>query len=156
VVNWRDLPKGVDSPLPTQVVSNEEFIPRPQNQAQKRVEHRIGEMAAEKVEEAETMEPAAAEEKWPKSEYFILDVQAHFTNGFALNFRNSEFIRNMGFQLKNDAESYGFKNFLKEMFFDSETDMLIISGVPGRELLRDAEARHPRDAPAAAASCRAG
>jgi predicted TIM-barrel fold metal-dependent hydrolase len=43
----------------------------------------------------------------------------------------------MGFQLKNDAEAYGFKNFVKEMFFDSETMMVVISGVPGRELLRD-------------------
>ncbi len=29
----RDLKKGVDSPLPTQVVSNEEFLPRPQTRA---------------------------------------------------------------------------------------------------------------------------
>ena len=29
----RDLKKGVDSPMPTQVVSNEEFIPRPQTRA---------------------------------------------------------------------------------------------------------------------------
>ncbi len=174
----RDLRKGVDSPVPTQIVSNEEFIPRPQNEAQKRVEHRIGELAAEKskklgldrrrfmatsmglatcwmamnevygkafeVEEAETMEPAAAGEKWPKGEYFILDVQAHFTNGLALNFRNNEFMRNMGFQLKNDAEAYGFKNFVKEMFFDSETDMIIISGVPGREILRDQQGKVPQ------------
>ena len=44
----RDVKKGVDSPMPTQVVSNEEFIPRPQTEPQKRVEHLIGEMAAEK------------------------------------------------------------------------------------------------------------
>ena len=32
VPKWqRDRAKGVDSPVPTQVVSNEEFIPRPQN-----------------------------------------------------------------------------------------------------------------------------
>ena len=36
IPKWlRDLKKGVDSPMPTQVVSNEEFIPRPQTQAQK-------------------------------------------------------------------------------------------------------------------------
>ena len=34
----RDLKKGVDSPVPTQVVSNEEFIPRPQTEQQKQVE----------------------------------------------------------------------------------------------------------------------
>ena len=36
------------------------------------------------VDEAETWEPAAYDEKWPKGEYFIIDVQAHFTNGFAI------------------------------------------------------------------------
>jgi len=34
----RDHRKNVDSPMPTQVVSNEEFIPRPQNQRQAKVE----------------------------------------------------------------------------------------------------------------------
>ena len=112
----RDIKKGVDSPMPTQVVSNEEFIPRPQNARQKQVEHLIGEMSADErpkssawtaatswpapwawrpassprirstaklwdVDEAETFEPAATDEKWPKGEYFIMDVQSHFTNG---------------------------------------------------------------------------
>src|SRR4051812_35963698 len=46
VPKWqRDQSKGVDSPVPTQVVSNEEFIPRPQNQQQKQVEYLIGAMA---------------------------------------------------------------------------------------------------------------
>ena len=27
----------------------------------------------------ETLEPGAYEEKWPKDEYFIIDVQSHFT-----------------------------------------------------------------------------
>jgi len=40
----RDRKKGVDSPVPTQVVSNEEFIPRPQNDWQKQLEQLIGEM----------------------------------------------------------------------------------------------------------------
>ncbi|MEW6209459.1 MAG: amidohydrolase family protein [Acidobacteriota bacterium] len=163
----RDMKKGVDSPMPTQVVSNEEFIPRPQSEPQKRVEHLIGEMSevrAKKlgmnrrafmastmglatcflaqnkvfgkcwdVDEAETWEPAAYDEKWPKGEYFIIDVQAHFTNGIALNFRNMEFVKNMGFQLQNDKEAYSFRTFVKEMFFDSETEMVVISGVPTRE-----------------------
>ena len=164
----RDQKKGVDSPMPTQVVSNEEFIPRPQNPRQKKLETLIGEMGAANakkigmdrrafmassmglatcflasnkiygkafdVDEAEAFEPAAVEEKWPKGEYFVMDVQSHFTNGFALKFRDNEFVKNMGFKLTNDVESYGFKNFIKEMFFDSETDMLVISGVPGREI----------------------
>jgi len=171
----RDVQKGVDSPVPTQVVSNEEFIPRPQNRQQKQVEHLIGEMADQKasklgmdrrsfmassmgmatcflaankvygnsweVDEAESMDPAATEEKYPKGEYFVLDVQTHFTNGLALRFRESEFMKNMGFNLKTDAEAYSFKNFVKEIFFDSETDTIVISGVPGREMQKDAEGK---------------
>jgi hypothetical protein len=167
----RDFKKNVISPMPTQLVSNEEYIPRPQTEPQKQVEHLIGEMSevrAKKlgmdrrafmgttmglatcflasnkvwgnnfeVEEAESWEPEANAEKWPKGEYFVMDVQAHFTDGFALNFRNMEFVKNMGFNLSNDKEAYSFKNFVKEMYFDSETDFVVISGVPGRELLRD-------------------
>src|ERR1700686_1057454 len=44
----RDRKKGVDSPMPTQVLSNEEFIPRPQSEKQKQVEFLIGEMAEQK------------------------------------------------------------------------------------------------------------
>ena len=186
----RDLNKGVDSPVPTQVVSNEEFIPRRQNERQKRVEHLISEMAGEKsrklgmdrrtfmastmglatcfaasnkvygevwdVDEAETMEPAAYAEKWPKGEYFVMDVQTHFTNGFALNFRSMEFVKNMGFNLKDDVESYGFKNFLKEMFFDSETEMIVISGVPGARCCAAPTARCWKAKCAPAAFCQAG
>jgi hypothetical protein len=173
----RDKRKNVDSPMPTQVVSNEEFTPRPQTQKQKHVEHLIGELSADRakklgmerrdfmrtsmgmatcflasnqaygknyweVDEAETWEEAATQEKYPKGEYFVIDVQAHFTNGAAVgNFRGSEFIKNMGFQIKSDAESYGFKNFVKEMFFDSETAMVVISGVPTKEQLRDKDGK---------------
>jgi hypothetical protein len=93
------------------------------------------------VDDQETMEPGAYHEKWPKSEYFILDVQSHFTHGVVMGFRNLEFIKNMGFDLKEDAEAYSFKNFIKEMFFDSETDMIVISGVPGKEKQKDAQGR---------------
>ncbi|MGH8185330.1 MAG: amidohydrolase family protein, partial [Steroidobacteraceae bacterium] len=55
--------------------------------------------------------------------------------------RNSETARNMGFNLKDDVESYGFKNFVKEMFFDSDTSMLVISGVPSRENQRAPDGR---------------
>lgn len=175
--NERDEKKGVISPVPTQIVSNEEFIPRPQTPKQKQVESLIGEMSEARakklgmdrrsfmsssmgvatcllasnkvwgnsfeVEDAETWEPAAAAEKWPKGEFFVMDVQAHFTDGYALNFRNMEFVKNMGFQLSNDKDSYSFRNFVKEMFFDSETDCIVISGVPGREEIRDKEGKIP-------------
>jgi uncharacterized protein len=172
----RDRQKGVDSPMPTQVVSNEEFEPRPQTQKQKQVEHLIGELSAERakklgmprrdfmrssmglatcflasnlaygknyweVDEAETWEPAAYDEKWPKSEYFIVDVQAHFTNGRALGFRSNEFMKNMGFDLKNDAESYSLRTFIKEMLFDSDTSIVVISGVPTLEINKDKDGK---------------
>ena len=90
------------------------------------------------VDEVESWEPAATQEKFPKGEYFVIDVQAHFTNGIRIpGFRTMEFVKNMGFQLKDDAESYGYKNFVKEMFFDSETSIVVISGVPTMEKLRD-------------------
>ncbi|MEP7270804.1 MAG: amidohydrolase family protein [Acidobacteriota bacterium] len=168
----RDMKKGVDSPMPTQAVSNEEFVPRAQTEKQKHIEHLIGELSTARakklgverrdfmrtsmglatcflasnlaygknywdVDEAETWEPSAYNEKWPKGEYFIIDVQSHFTNGQALNFRNAEFVKNMGFQLKNDAESYSFGNFMKEMYFDSDTTICVISGVPTAEKNRD-------------------
>ena len=172
----RDYNKGVDSPMPTQVVSNEEFIPRRQSPQQKEVEYLIGQMGDERarklgvsrrtfmassmglatcflasnkvygkvweVDEAETWEAAAIDEKWPKNEYFIMDCQAHFTNGLAIGgFRTMDFVKNMGFDLKSDAEAYGFKNFVKEMFFDSETSMVVISGVPTKEQLRDKDGK---------------
>jgi predicted TIM-barrel fold metal-dependent hydrolase len=168
----RDAKKGVISPVPTQIVSNEEFVPRPQTERQKQVENIIGEMSdvrAKKlgmsrrgfmstsmgmatcflamnkvygnvfeVEEVETWEDAPHFEKWPKSEYFIIDVQSHFTNGLALGFRTMEFAKNMGFQnLKDDKESYSFRNFVKEMYFDSETAICVISGVPSMEKNKD-------------------
>ena len=44
-----------------------------------------------------------------------------------------EFVKGMGFDLKNDVDAYSFPNFVKEMFFDSDTSMIVISGVPGKE-----------------------
>ncbi|MFP6904056.1 MAG: amidohydrolase family protein [Verrucomicrobiota bacterium] len=169
VPKWqRDRDRGVDSPIPTQVVSNEEFIPRKQSAQQKQWEHLIGELAAEKskklgmdrgdfmrssmgmataflagnmvfgpywdVSAAETEDAAAGAEKWPKGEYFVFDVQTHFTDGFSIGSRGSEFLRNMGIKLDQGKEAYGFQNFVKEIFFDSETSMAVISGVPGREV----------------------
>jgi len=176
IPKWeRDRRRGVDSPIPTQVVSNQEFIPRPQSGAQRRWEKLIGELAGERaqklgvdrrdflrgsmglataflaanqvwgnywdVDEEETVEPQATEEKWPKGEYFIVDVQTHFTDGVPLYFRSLPFVKSMGFDLKNDVESYSFANYVKEIFFDSETSLAVISGVPGRETDKDLEGK---------------
>ena len=59
----------------------------------------------------------------------------------------------MGFKLKNDAEAYSFPNFVKEMFFDSETSMVVISGVPGKEKQQATRrARFSKGTPAPAAA----
>jgi predicted TIM-barrel fold metal-dependent hydrolase len=175
----RDRALGVDSPIPTQVVSNEEFLPRPQTEKQKQVESLIMEMGTDNakklnmsrrqymasslgiatafwaqnkvygqvwdIDSEERFELAAVEQKLTggkKGKYFIIDVQSHFSNiGPIGNFRASETARNMGFALKNDAEAYAFKNFTKEMFLDSETSMIVISGVPGREEQRSPDGR---------------
>lgn len=172
IPKWqRDRKRGFESPIPTQPVSNEEFIPRPQSKKQEEWEFRIDQMATTKakslgmskrdflkssmgmatafyasnlvfgnhwdVAEAETLEPAASDEKFPKGEYFVFDVQTHFTDGFALGFRTAEFVRNMGFELNNDPDQYSFPNYVKELFFDSETSLVVISGVPGREINKD-------------------
>ena len=50
IPKWvRDRKKGVESAVPTQVVSNEELIPRPQTKQQKQVEYLIGVMSEEKA-----------------------------------------------------------------------------------------------------------
>ena len=45
----RDEKKGVDSPIPTQVVSNEELLPRPQHDLQKQVEALTMEMGGQQA-----------------------------------------------------------------------------------------------------------
>ncbi len=44
-------------------------------------QHGLRQQGCWDVDEAETLEPGAYEDKYPKSEYFIIDVQSHFTNG---------------------------------------------------------------------------
>lgn len=168
IPKWqRDEQNCVDSPIPTQAVSNEEFLPRPQNKQQRQWEQLISELSeanAKKlgmprrdfmrssmgmataflasnmiygqnweVDAAETLDAAVTEEKFPKGEYFVIDVQTHFTDGVALGFRKLEFVQNMGFDLKDNPDAYSFTNYVKEIFFDSETSIAVISGVPGRE-----------------------
>ena len=168
IPKWqRDKNNGVDSPVPTQAVSNEEYVPRPQTKQQKQWESLIGEMSEQNarklgmsrrdymrtsmgmatafmasntvyganwtVDKDETLEQAAVEEKFPKGEYFIVDVQTHFTDGVPLGFRGMEFVKNMGFDLEDTPDAYSFTNFVKEIFFDSETSIAVISGVPGKE-----------------------
>ena len=182
----RDQSKGIDTPMPSQVISNEEITPPPISKEQSQVEHltmKWGEENAKKigmdrrdfmrtsmgmatmamasnavwgphweVDAQEAFDPAVTEEKYPKGEYFIVDVQAHFTNAYeraiargqiteenprgqerATGFRKRQFLADMGIDLKNDPYASSFQNWIKEMYFDSETNMTVISGTPQRE-----------------------
>ena len=174
IPKWqRDRKLGLESPVPTQPVSNEEYIPRPQNKQQREWELRIDQMATEKskslgmskrdflkssmgmatafyasnlvygtfwdVAEAETLESAASEEKFPKGEYFVFDVQTHFTDSIPLGIRRygNSILQGMGVRLEDSPDEYSFPNFVKEIFFDSETSLAVVSGIPGREIDKD-------------------
>lgn len=175
----RDEKMGVDSPIPTQGLSTEEFVPRPINENQRKVELRMMEMGEAnakrigmdrrkfmrtsmgmatafmaynsvygpyvEVHAEEQFDPAVTDELFPKGDYFVLDVQAHFTDGFAIpGFRNAEFMKNMGFdtgEMDDSKDAFSFPNFVKEMFLDSETSVLVISGVPGREKNTDKDGK---------------
>ena len=174
IPKWqRDQEAGFESPIPTQPVSNEEFVPRPQNRQQQEWEFRINELTDQNakklgiskraflkssmgmaaaffasnqvygphwdVAEAETLEPAATEEKFPKGEYFVFDVQTHFTDGVAFGVRRygNAILRGMGISLEENPDQYSFPNFVKEIFFDSETSLVVVSGIPGREIDKD-------------------
>ena len=194
IPKWvRDRKKGVDSAMPTQVVSNEEFIPRPQTKEQKQVEYLIGTMAEEKskklgmerrafmatsmgmatcflannmvfgthsawaVDEIETMEPGAYEDKYPKSEYFVMDVQSHFTNGIAIGFRNMEFVKNMGFKLTERQRSLLVSEFRQgNVLRQRDGDARDLGRARPRDSVRRRRQAAGRPAAPAAACCPVG
>ena len=163
---------GRHLPIPTQVVSNEEYYPIPQTRKQQAVEHHLLEMAAKNarkrgvdrrqflrsacgmatafaalnkvfgdyftVEAAEMLDPAAAEEK--KTDYFIFDVQTHhvavgrsrvITGVDLLDLRRSGATMNPELKKREpQADDLHLENYIKELFLDSETDMVVLSGVP--------------------------
>ncbi len=165
--NRKDRMIGRCTPIPTQIVSNEEFVPMPQTEDQRRVEHRISELADRyarrlgisrraflqssggmaaafmamndvfgpvfRVAEAEALEPAAAREMWPKNE-FILDGQTHHVKDSMAGptvFRTltGKFGLNPALAGVTPApDSLHRANYIKEMFFDSDTVMACISG----------------------------
>lgn len=169
----RDAAKKIVSPLPTQVVSNEEFFPLPQTPDQQRVERRIqelgdrygrvlgmdrrqflgtaGGMAAAflalnevfgpyfTVDAAEPLDPELRDEKWPKDQ-FIFDIQTHHVDvpggrGKAvLVFRQQAERFNPDLKgRKHVHEDLALENYVKEIFFDSDTVMGVISGIPQKE-----------------------
>ncbi|HJP03598.1 MAG: hypothetical protein CL799_11060 [Chromatiales bacterium] len=163
----KDAQSGLASPLPTQIVGNEEFAPMPQTDAQKRVEQRIFELSDKNakslglsrreflhttggiataflafndvfgptfnVHAAEALETSAYKEKWPKGE-FIFDAQNHHVKDSIsgpLMFRRLTGKYGMNPDLIGVEPKPGDlhrANFLKEIFFDSDTVMGLISG----------------------------
>jgi uncharacterized protein len=163
----KDRQTGRGTPVPTQIVGNEEFEPMPQTADQRRVEQRIFELAdqysrklgmsrraflqtsggmavsfmamnevfgpAFLVSEAEAAEPAATREMWPKKE-FILDLQTHHVNDGMpgpLGFRMMTGKLGLNPALtgeKPSPDSLHRANYVKEIFFDSDTVMACLTG----------------------------
>jgi predicted TIM-barrel fold metal-dependent hydrolase len=163
----KDRQSGGGTPVPTQIVGNEEFEPMPQTLDQKRVEQRIHELAdhyaarlgmsrraflrtsggmavsflamnevfgpAFLVSEAEAAEPAATAEMWPKKG-FILDLQTHHVKD---SMAGPTVFRTITGKLGLNPALTGIvpakdslhrANYVKEIFFDSDTVMACISG----------------------------
>jgi predicted TIM-barrel fold metal-dependent hydrolase len=172
-----------ETPLPTRLVSNEEFPPLPQTAAQREVEDRIlaeakrlaprlglsrrdflrtsGGMATSllamnavfgrffDVLPIETAEAAAFQER-AGAPYFIFDVQVHYVGDKydpkdeeasrkgAVSKGNLLALRRRARRLNPTLESdkgtltdLSWQNFVKEVFFDSETSIGLISTPPG-------------------------
>src|SRR5215471_14722962 len=161
------------TPIPTQIVSNGEYLPPPQSETQKRVERRIFELADDnskrlglhrrqfmqtgcgmaaaflamnevygtrvfQVDVAEAREPelmlARAQALGGQ---FIFDVQTHFVRD---DFNHTELLDLAKFAadhwnkaLKGDTDSllrYKFQNYMKEVYYDSDTSIALLSGAP--------------------------
>lgn len=163
----RDRETGNATPVPTQIVGNEEFEPMPQTPDQRRVEQRIFELAdhysqklgmsrraflrtsggmavsflamnevfgpAFLVSEAEAAEPAASREMWPKKE-FILDLQTHHVRANMAGptvFRSLTGKFGLNPLLRGtvpEKDSLHRANYVKEIFFDSDTVMACLTG----------------------------
>ena len=173
---YLDDESDIQSPIPNQICSNEEFIPPEQTAREREVEDRLREMADRnarrlglsrrrflqtscgtaaamicfnevfgktyEVDPVEALDPAASEEKWPKNE-FIFDNQTHHIDVESGWFEKTEagreaaaFLRRFRPQQKTTADTLAMLNqthYVKELFFDSDTVMAIISGVPTSE-----------------------
>ena len=94
------------------------------------------------VDPAEAIDPSAFAERWPKNE-FIFDNQTHHVDVEPDWYKNSEdgrlaanFLSRLrpGFNDINKAiEALNRLHYTKELFFDSDTVMAIISGVPSND-----------------------
>jgi predicted TIM-barrel fold metal-dependent hydrolase len=171
-----DDESDIQSPIPNEVCSNEEFIPPPQSAKQREFEERLRVMADRnakrlgltrrqflqtscgmaaamlcfnevfgrvyEVDPIEALDPAAYEERWPKKE-FIFDNQTHHIDVESGWFEKTQagreaaaFLRRFRPNEKTTIEALEALNqahYVKELFFDSDTVMAIISGVPSSD-----------------------
>jgi predicted TIM-barrel fold metal-dependent hydrolase len=172
---------GRDTPVPTQVISNEEYRPPERTREQREVELRLEAKASVlarrlgvsrrrflrtscgmaaafsamnevfgpffRVQASELTEPLASLQDDP--EYFVFDVQTHHVNalppstdadrsfvdylvdvrGFGANWNPALAGREI-----EVGELYR-ENFIKEIFLDSETDVIVVSALP--QMTRD-------------------
>src|SRR3984893_3968127 len=167
------------SPIPTQFVSSDEFLPGPQTQNQKKVEARVKELGSElakhqgmsrrkffktaagmatafvamndvygplfSVSRAEAATPEMANERARSlADQFIMDMHTHFLRddtrleGFV---RSREAVGKSGWNpalagKTQTLDDLKFANYFKEVFFDSDTKVALVSG-SGSEEPRD-------------------
>ena len=161
------------TPIPTQIVSNGEYLPPKQSATQKRVEARINELADAnakrlgvnrrqflrtscgmaaafvamneiygnvfQVTPAEAREPELAQARAQGlAGQFIFDVQTHFVRddfnhkellGLA-EFASQHWNPKMKAEGVNSLGRYKFQNYVKEIFYDSDTNLALLSGAP--------------------------
>ena len=80
------------------------------------------------------MEPGAYEEKYPKGEYFIIDVQAHFTNGAADRIPQHGIREEHGLQAEERRpRPTRSRTSSRKCSSTAKPRMVVISGVPGKE-----------------------
>jgi len=159
------------TPIPTQIVSNGEYLPPPQSATQKRVEARINELADAnagrlglnrrqffrtscgmaaafvamneiygnvfQVSPAEAREPELMQARAQSlAGQFIFDVQTHFVRD---DFDHKELLDlakfahehwNPKLEGVSSLARYKFQNFVKEIYYDSDTSMALLSGAP--------------------------
>ncbi len=161
------------TPIPTQIVSNGEYLPPPQSEVQKRVERRIFELAdanakylglsrraflrtscgmataflaMKEVYGANVFQVDAREARDPElslaraqslTGQFIFDDQTHFVRD---DFDHKELLGLGDFaaehwnpKLKEEGVTlarYKFQNYIKELYYDSDTSMTLLSGAP--------------------------
>ena len=161
------------TPIPTQIVSNGEYLPPPQSATQKKVEARINELADLNGKQlglsrrqflhtscgmaaaflamndiyGNVFQVAPAEAREPElmlaraqglAGQFIFDVQTHFVRddfdhkdllGLA-DFASQHWNPKMKEEGVSSLARYKFQNYVKEIYYDSDTNMALLSGAP--------------------------